>query len=60
MVAEPARGDLLAFEDAERFSAHLQIEGISLSAENFRITSANSVVIWEMVKRGLGVGMMLR
>lgn len=60
VVADLARGDLLAFEDAERFSTHLQVEGISLSAENFWITSANSVVIWEMVKRGLGVGMMLR
>lgn len=59
-VADLARGDLLAFEDAERFAAHLQAAGIPLSAESFSIASANSVVIWEMVRRGLGVGMMLR
>lgn len=59
-VADLARGDLLAFEDAEQFAAHLQAAGIPLPAENFRIASANSVVIWEMVRRGLGVGMMLR
>jgi DNA-binding transcriptional LysR family regulator len=59
-IAELACADLLAFEDAERFSGHLTAAGIPLPVECFRVTSENSVVIWEMVRRGLGVGMMLR
>ncbi len=59
-IADLARADLLAFESAEQFSAHLHAAGLPLPAERFRIASENSVVIWEMVRRGLGVGMMLR
>ena len=59
-IADLAGADLLAFETAEQFSAHLSAAGIPLPVERFRIVSENSVVIWEMVRRGLGVGMMLR
>jgi DNA-binding transcriptional LysR family regulator len=59
-VSDLARADLLAFEDAEAFAAHLSAAGVPLPAACFRIVSENSVTIWEMVRRGLGVGMMLR
>lgn len=58
-VAELCEADLLGFEPVDRFSAHLHEAGIPLSADRFRIVSENAVVLWEMVRRGLGIGMML-
>ena len=59
-VAELARTDLLGFEPAERFAEHLNNIGIPITPDGFRIVSENGVVIWELVRRGLGVGAMLR
>lgn len=59
-VAELARADLLGFEPAERFGEHLNSVGIPITPDGFRIVSENGVVIWELVRRGLGVGAMLR
>ena len=42
--------------DAEQ----LRAIGIPIMAERFPIVSENAVVLWEMVRRGLGVSMMLR
>ena len=59
-VAELVRTDILGFEPAERFAEHLNSVGIPITADDFRIVSENGVVIWELVRRGLGVGAMLR
>ncbi len=59
-VAELRAADLLGFEPAERFAGQLRAVGIAAAAERFRVTSENAVVLWEMVRRGLGIGMMLR
>ena len=32
--------------------------GLPLEKDNFRLTSENGAVAWEMVKHGLGVGLM--
>ena len=59
-VAELAAAELLGFEPVSQFSAHLQAAGIDIAAERFRIVSDNSIVLWEMVRQGVGICMMLR
>jgi len=59
-LADLAGPDLLGFDDTERYSQFLRGIGIPAAAENFRLVSSNSFVVWEMVKRGLGVAAMLR
>ncbi|NOU04915.1 MAG: LysR family transcriptional regulator [Hyphomicrobiaceae bacterium] len=59
-VADIGKVDLLGFEPVERFVEHLSNAGITVTADQCRIVSANSVALWEMTRRGLGVGMMLR
>jgi DNA-binding transcriptional LysR family regulator len=57
--ADLAGPGLLGFDDTEQYSHYLRRIGIPASAEDFRLVSGNSVVVWEMVKRGLGVAAML-
>lgn len=52
--------DILGFEPIERFLEHLGDSGVPVTADQCRIVSANAVVLWEMLRRGLGVGLMLR
>jgi len=59
-VAELGRVDLLAFDPVERFVEHLAAAGLLVSAEQCRIVSGSAVVLWEMLRRGLGAGLMLR
>lgn len=59
-VAELCATDLLGFEPIDQFSEHLHLAGIPVCADRFRIVSGNSVVLWEMVRRGLGICMMLK
>lgn len=58
--ADLAGPGLLGFDDGERYAAHLQGIGIPMSPEAFRVLSENTVAIWEMVRRGLGIAAMLR
>lgn len=58
-IAELCKADLLGFEPVERFSEHLIAGGFPITADQFRIVSENAVVLWEMVRHGLGVCMML-
>jgi DNA-binding transcriptional LysR family regulator len=46
---------VLGFEPIEQFSGHLRAAGISIWADQFRIVSDNSVVLWEMVRQGIGI-----
>lgn len=57
--ADLARPDLMGFEDP-RFSGYLREIGIPIATEDLRIVSETSVVVWEMVKRGMGVAMTMR
>lgn len=59
-IAELAATEVFAFEPAERFAEHLANAGIPISLDRFRIASENATVLWEFVRRGLGVCMMLR
>jgi DNA-binding transcriptional LysR family regulator len=51
---------LLAGDPVDRYSAHLSKIGIDIAPDDFRIVSDSSVVLWEMVRNGLGVGIMAK
>ncbi len=55
-----AAAEWLGIDDIEQYAAYLQKMGIPVVAGQFRIVSANSVVLWELVKQGQGVGAMLK
>lgn len=57
--ADLASAGLIGLDDPQ-FAGFLREIGIPVAAEDIRIVSEASVVIWEMVKRGMGVGAMLR
>jgi len=57
--ADLARAGLMGFDDPA-FAGFLREIGIPIATEDFRIVSESSVVIWEMVRRGMGVGAMMR
>lgn len=56
--ADLARAGLMGFDDP-RFSGFMREIGIPIATEDFRIVSESSVVIWEMMKRGMGVAVMM-
>jgi DNA-binding transcriptional LysR family regulator len=58
-LADIARAGVIAYEPLDRFLAHLASEGVPLAADDIRLVSENSVVVWEMVKAGLGAGLTL-
>lgn len=58
-LADLARAGLMGFDDP-RFAGFLREIGIPIVTEDFRIVSESAVVIWEMVKRGMGVAVMMR
>ncbi len=59
-VSDLSKVAMLGFEPVEEFSQQLLAAGISIPADHFRIVSSNAVVLWECVRHGLGVCMMLR
>lgn len=57
--ADLATAELMGFDDP-LFTSVLRDLGVPISPEDFRIVSESAVVVWEMVKRGMGVGVMMR
>lgn len=51
---------MIGMEDVARFASYLRDMGIPMKAADLRLASDSSVVIWEMVRRGMGVAPMLR
>lgn len=51
---------LLGMDDGARYAAYLRGIGFSVSGEGFRLLSESSVVVWELVRQGLGVAPMLQ
>ncbi len=58
--ADLAGAAMIGMEDVARFAAQLSDVGIPMEIADFRLVSDSSVVIWEMVRRGMGVTPMLR
>lgn len=58
--AELAGTAMIGMDDIARFAGYLRDVGIPMEIADFRLVSDSSVVIWEMVRRGMGVAPMLR
>ncbi|MCC6558656.1 MAG: LysR family transcriptional regulator [Polyangiaceae bacterium] len=50
------RADFIGFSDDDRFMNGLNAMGFQLTARNFPIHTENHMVLWELVKSGLGIG----
>ncbi|MDF2231714.1 LysR family transcriptional regulator [Albimonas sp. CAU 1670] len=59
-VSDIAREEFIGFEDIDPFSAFLRGVGADVTANDFRLMSESGVVVWELMKRGLGVCVMAR
>lgn len=59
-VEDIASYDLIGYGDTETFAEFMQGIGVHAVDDGFRLVSENSVAVWEMVKRGLGIGLMIR
>lgn len=57
---EIASKEIVCFSEPEVFAEYMRGAGVPASAPDFRLISDNAVVAWEMVKRGLGIGFMMR
>ena len=57
-AADLAHADFIGFRDNARLVEGLNARGLSVTAERFRIISDNHLVQWEMVRAGLGIGVM--
>ena len=55
-----ATDQLLGFANLDLYASFLNDLGVNVSGAGFRLASDSSVVIWEMVKRGMGVAPMHR
>ena len=50
----------IGFETSDLLISGLNELGLSLTNENFKLVSNSGVATWEMVKHGLGIGVMVR
>lgn len=51
-----SRAHFIGFADDDRFLDGLNAMGFRLTAKNFPIHTENHMVLWELVKNGLGIG----
>ncbi len=55
---EVSDSEFIGFDGAGRLIAYLNDMGLRLTQDNFKVFSENGAVAWELVKRGLGIGVM--
>ncbi len=53
-----ARHDFIGAGDNARMVAELERRGLSVSIDQFKLTSANGLVMWELMRQGLGIAPM--
>ncbi len=53
-----SNSDFIGFGQTDRLLTALNGAGLSLTRSNFRIGSESGVVAWELMKQGLGIGIM--
>lgn len=51
-----SRAELIAFGDDDRFMDGLNALGFALTRKNFPVRTENHMVLWELVKSGMGIG----
>lgn len=57
-VEDLKRTTLISYGDPERMVAHLNNMGLPFTVDQVRYASNNNIAGWEMIKAGLGVGVM--
>ncbi len=57
-LGDLAEAVFIGFDRSGRLLTRLNQMGLPLEKDNFRLTSENGAVAWEMVKHGLGIGVM--
>jgi len=55
-VADLRRADFIGFRDDDSFLPGLKTMGFEVTRKNFPIHTENHMVLWELVKNGLGIG----
>ncbi len=55
---ELAQMDFVGFGDLDTMITYLNAAGINVTPQNYRVGSKSGIVSWEMVRQGLGVGIM--
>lgn len=55
-MADMSRAQFIGFSDDDRFLSGLNAMGFALTARNFAVHTENHMVLWELVKSGLGIG----
>lgn len=58
--ADLASADFIGFEHSGFLLAYLKERGIPVTKDSFKITSETGAVSWDMVRQGLGIGVMSR
>jgi DNA-binding transcriptional LysR family regulator len=53
------RADFIGFSDDDRFLNGMNAMGFNLTQKNFPIHTENHMVLWELVKNGLGIGVII-
>lgn len=56
--ADMSTHEFVSFGNVDQMIGHFRALGLDLTAANFKVGSANSLVAWEMVKQGLGIAPM--
>lgn len=57
--ADLARADFIGFSDDDRFLLAMQAMGFPIEKRNLRLHTGNHLVLWELVKQGLGIGVII-
>jgi DNA-binding transcriptional LysR family regulator len=58
-LAEVSRADFIGFSDDDRFMIGLNAMGFALTPKSFPLRTTSHLVLWELVKSGLGVGVII-
>lgn len=57
-VQDLVHHDFISFGDTDRMIGYMYEIGLALTKENFRLSSENGIVVWELVRQGFGVAPM--
>jgi len=57
-IADLNQANFISFDSTDRLLKALNERGLNLSKKNFRLMSENYIVHWQLVKQGLGIGIM--
>ena len=58
--ADLADENLIGYSEADGLVAELNARGVPVTRDNFRWTTTSVVTAWEMIRQGLGIGVMFR